>query len=254
MKSSMPSTTQSLPRFDITLDHLNEELLLEALPPPQVRRAVVMVGRLSPPTAGHHKVIDHMKKFMRERTELNLSAAVVVIVDGEKTGEDKSKNPLTPEERIKFLQASGKVNGVKFLIAPSAFHAFAAVRESGFEPIAVAAGSDRVEKYLELLDKYFLDENGEKIRHFAVDGLERKEIDSGEKKERLTLMDKTLQKLEAGSILDVSETSGSLARRAVELGYEDEFAAIVGLEHKPKLAKLMFSKIKKAMGESNGAS
>ena len=43
--------------------------------------------------------------------------------------------------------------------------------------------------------------------------------------------------------------SGSLARRAVELGYEDVFAEIVGLEDKPALAKKMFDKIQ---GVANG--
>ena len=62
-------------------------------------------------------------------------------------------------------------------------------------------------------------------------------------------MEKALEDLKKGSVLDVSEVSGSMARRAVELGYADEFAQIVGLENKPRLAQLMFNKIKSSIGE-----
>lgn len=220
------------------------ENIFEATVGEQKTRAAVMVGRMNPPTAGHYKVIDAMKAFIRKNPDLKLSATpIVVIVDGEKTSQDKKQNPLTAEERTKFMSSSGKANGVIFITAPSAFAAFESVREAGYEPIAIAAGSDRIDKYVDLLDKYFTKPDGSKIKHEAI-GLKREEKSNGGGK-----LKKALDALKSGSELDTSEVSGTMARRAVELGYEEEFAQIVGLGNKPKLAKLMFDKVKASMGE-----
>ena len=62
------------------------------------------------------------------------------------------------------MEHSGNANGVKFLVAPNAFAAFAKVREEGFEPIAVAAGEDRAPEYIKILDKHFTD-NGKPVKH-----------------------------------------------------------------------------------------
>lgn len=221
---------------------------------PQKMRAAVSVGRFQPPTAGHYEVIDKMKAFIRENKDLNLHVPVVVIVDGEKTGKDKSKNPLTSEERVKFMQASGRTNGVQILVAPSGFAAFEEVRKAGYEPIAIAAGSDRADSYLDMLDKYFVNADGTQVKHIKVGGLQREGMDEDGKKNNSTAMEKALSELKEGGKLDVAEVSGSMARRAVELGYADEFAQIVGLEKKPTLAQLMFNKIKASMGEPDGDS
>lgn len=210
-------------------------------------RAAVMVGRMNPPTAGHYKVIDTMKSFIRKNPKLQLSATpIVVVVQGEKTSKDKSKNPLTADERIKFMSASGKTAGVIFIVAPSAFAAFEEVRKAGYEPVAIAAGSDRIDRYMELLDQYFTKADGTKIEHVAIPGLERDEPKSNNKS---TAMEKALEALKGGTDLDVSEVSGSMARRAAELGYEEEFAQIVGLGQKPKLAKMMFDKVKASLNK-----
>lgn len=229
---------------------MEEEFLIEkGTVGMQKKRAAVMVGRLNPPTAGHYKVLDAMKNFIRTSKDLNLAAPVLVIVNGEKTSQDKSKNPLTAEERVKFIEASGKANGVIVLTAPSGFAAFEEVRKAGYEPIAVAAGSDRADGYLDMLDKYFTDSNGGKIKHVKVAGLER--ADEEQPKNNSGAMNKALESLKKGEELDVAEVSGSMARRAVELGYQEEFAKIVGLEHKPKLAALMFKKVQASLGETD---
>ena len=217
---------------------------------PQKLRAAVMVGRLNPPTAGHYKCMNAMKAFIRDNPDLKLHTPIVVIIDGKKSGLDKTKNPLSAEERVKFIEASGKANGVKILVAPSGFEAFVEVRKNGFEPIAVAAGSDRADNYLDLLNKYFVNADGEQVKHVKVDGLDR-ENQEGKGAELSTAMEQALKDLKKGSELDVSEVSGSMARRAVELGYTDEFAAIVGLENKPKLAQLMFNKIRVSMEDTD---
>jgi len=228
------------------------EVLLEALPPEQEKRVAFMIGRCNPPTSGHYKVISKMKEYIRKHPELKLEAQpIVVIIEGVKTSKDKSKNPLTAEERIKFMQSSGKANGVKFLIAKNGFVALGAIRDNGYEPIAIGAGSDRAEGYKKLLDKNFKTEDDKSIEHIIIPGLDREETSTIERKnEKQKALDNAIQKLNDEEEIADDEISGSLARHAVKLGYEEEFAKIVGLENKPKLAKLMFDKIKKAMENS----
>lgn len=190
--------------------------------------AIVMIGRMNPPTAGHYKVIDAMKKYARENKMI--TEFFVVVVEGEETSKDKSKNPLSGEDRIKFMKASGKAVGVKFLIVKDAMHGFEKVQEAGYEPLIIAAGSDRADKYIELLDKYFpIERNGKTIKHKAVPGLDRKPSDT------------------PSIDMDVNTISGSVARHVAKNGFFEEFVEISGLTKKPTLAKLLYDKVRKAI-------
>ena len=204
------------------------------------KRAAVFIGRMQPPTIGHYAVIQSMKKYISNNPKLELSPVpVVVIIDGKETGKDKVRNPLTASERISFMQASGHANGVKFLSANDAIKAFESVREAGFEPIAIAVGSDRAEKYLNMLNKYFTEPDGKKITHHQILIPRNSSGDEGAA-DILTHMDDTVP---------VSMVSGTLARLAVKSGDFEKFKIIVGLEKKDKLAKMMFNKIG---GKQNG--
>ncbi len=217
-------------------------ILSEDLNLPQTKNAVVIVGRFQPPTIGHYKVIDRAKRFIRENKHLNLfTKPILVIVNGKETSKDKTQNPLTVEERVYYLENSGRANGVLFLNAPNAFAAFNEVRNAGFEPIVVAAGSDRVDGYITLLDDKFLDANGKRQKHFKITDLTRHELPANEK---------SLKKIHDSSSVDSGEVSGSLARRAAELDYFDEFVKIVGLEKNIPAAKKMFKRIKAQLGEA----
>lgn len=217
---------------------MNEVALVEETVGEQSKKAVVMVGRMNPPTAGHYKVIDLMKKF--ERTNKGVTP-IVVIVAGEKSSKDLKKNPLSAADRVKFMTASGLANGVKFIVAPSAFAAFEEVRKAGFEPYAIAAGSDRGSKYLEMLDKYFTKADGTKLKHVVMPGLEAREDpdDDGTPSEEI------LELAENGEDIPIHMISGSMARLAVKLGKKKAFAKIVGV--KQALADLIFAKVKAAL-------
>lgn len=207
----------------------------------QSKRAVVMVGRMNPPTAGHYKVIDLLKKFARENKGV---VPVVVVVAGKETSKDKAKNPLTGEERVKFMQASKKANGVKFIISSSAFAAFEDVRKAGYEPYAIAAGSDRASKYLEMLDKYFTDPDGKKLEHVIVPGLKDREDPDDEG----TPSEEVLELAEKGEEIPLHLISGSMARLAVKLGFKVAFAKILGVDQ--VLADLIFKKVEAALGSA----
>jgi hypothetical protein len=208
----------------------------------QPKRVAVAVGRFQPPTRGHYKVMDAMKAFIRDNKKLNLEATpVVVIVAGGKTSEDKTRNPLTAEERQTYMESSGRANGVKFLIANNAFTAFVAVREAGFEPIALAAGSDRQADYMRILDKSFKDKDGKEIKHHAIPGLDRDaDNDSDAGPDAFAHM---IAEINDGKEIPVDMISGSLARYAAKNDEVKAFAYITGLDKKPKLAAQLAKKI-----------
>jgi len=233
----MPINIQSSIETVFTMENT---ILLESLADAQEKRAVVIVGRFQPPTIGHYKIINLAKKYIRENSDLSLfTKPVVVIINGKKTSLDKETNPLTVDERIFYMSNSGRANGVVFLSASNAFEAFNEVRKAGYEPIVIGSGSDRAKGYLSMLDDKFLDRNGKKQKHYILPGLETRHQISG-----------TEENLDKLGTPEISKVSSSLARRAVELDYFDEFQAITGLDKNPAAAKKMFKQIKQRIGET----
>lgn len=229
---------------------LELSLLFEELKPMAKRRVAVFIGRFQPPTKGHYEVINEIKKFIRTHKELNLETTpIVIIIGGNKSDLDKARNPLSISEREAFMTASGRADGVKFISAPNAFAGLAKLRELGFEPIAVAGGSDR-DDYKDILDKYFFDSSEKPIKHYSINVERDEDSIETDKNKKLKSIDLALKQLNKKD-LETDKISGSLARRAVELDFEPEFAKIVGLEDKPKLAKKMFDKISKSMKQDS---
>lgn len=222
--------------------------LFEDLPPMQSKRVAVIIGRFNPPQAGHYKLISDVQTWIKSNRKLNLEALpIVVVIGGSKSDSDLKRNPLSVEDRITFMKSSGKCNGVKFLSAPNAFAALEAVRKAGFEPIAVAAGSDRIDGYITMLDKYYTDNDEETIKHYKIE-LSRADAatETDKDKKRENMVD-IINKMRDGTDPSIDEISASLARVAVELDAKDEFAKIVGLEKNKALASKMFAKVKAAM-------
>lgn len=211
-------------------------------PKQQSKRAAVVIGRFQPPHIGHYAVFDAVKKYIRSNADLGLDMVpIVVIVDGKETSKDKARNPLTGRERQSFLESSGLANGMKFLVASSAYDAFIAVRDAGFEPIAIAAGADRADAYLQMLDTYFKTPTGKKIKHHVIELPRETTPNAAALGDILSHMD---------GELPVKLASASLARLAVSRDEFDKFSIITGLQRKTKLAKLMFEKIRAAIGST----
>ncbi len=226
--------------------------ILEETVGEQQKKAAVVVGRMNPPTIGHYTVFDAVKKYIRDHGELQLEAVpIVVVITGKETSKDKKKNPLSADDRIAFMKASGRADGVKFIVAGSAFAAFEEVRKAGYEPVAVAAGSDRADSYLEMLDKYFTTKSGGKIKHHAIT-LGRTMGHVAKKGHEQQALADILANVDAD--VPVEMVSASLVRLAVKQGEFDKFVILTGLSAKPELAKKMFEKVKAAFSEgSNGS-
>lgn len=224
--------------------------LFEDMSPMGNKKVAVVVGRFNPPTKGHYAVINMVKKFIKSNPKLGLDVSpVVVVIGGSKSDLDKKRNPLSVDERLSFMKGSGKANGVTFMSAINAFAALAQCREQGMEPIAVAAGTDRIDDYIKILDKNFKTPDDQPIKHFKIH-LERDEDATLTKKgDKAAAIDSTLTNMKNDGHIETDLVSGSLARRAVELGYEKEFAEIVDLADKPALAKKMFDKVAASIKE-----
>lgn len=107
------------------------------LTPPQKEKVGVMIGRFQP----FHK--DHLNLYKK------LDNPIIFIVDGKRL----KKNPLTFEYRKQLI--------MKVIPDARVFHAINAnmktvlnkVRELGYEPSSLIAGSDRCKRYTEIIDE-----------------------------------------------------------------------------------------------------
>lgn len=118
--------------------------------------AVVGFGRLNPPTIGHAKLVDkihELSKKLRGEPMLYVSHS-----------QDKKKNPLSYEEKIKYAQkAFGKT--VKKSPSRTLIEVLKELEKKGYTKVYWIAGSDRLKEYQKLFDKY----NG---KEFTFDTLE----------------------------------------------------------------------------------
>ncbi len=105
---------------------------------------VVGYGRFNPPTIGHDKVFDSIVKEARE------VGGKCEVWTTETT--DKKKNPLTPQEKVLFLE---KIAKKRFPVILAKGGLIAELkRHSPLEKFILYAGSDRLGEYEKLLEKY----------------------------------------------------------------------------------------------------
>ena len=112
------------------------------------KHMVFAFGRMNPPTAGHSKVVDHVMK-----TAETHGADHKVIVSH---SQDKNKNPLHSDHKVDYLkhvhpdvnvEASTKEH-------PHFMAHLAKLHKDGYTHATMVAGSDRVEEFQKLADKY----------------------------------------------------------------------------------------------------
>lgn len=221
-------------------------ILLENLPPKANKTVAVALGRFSPPTIGHYAIFDSIKAFTRKHKNVD-PIPVVIVIGGNKSDLDTNRNPLTVTERISFMQGSGLANGVKFIHAKNVFEGFASLRAHGFEPYAIAAGDDRAEDYLRILNQYFND-GDKKLPHVKIQLPRNKESTSGSKEDKESHMEDILTLFKKTGKIPLTDISASLARFAVKKGEFSMFNYIVGGNSKnQKLVNKMFKKIKQQL-------
>lgn len=118
--------------------------------------AVFAYGRFQPPTTGHEKLI---KKVEDEAQRVG-GTAHIVASHSEGTG----KNPIPKEKKVELIKKiTSPTTEVSHSTSeePTLLHQLSRLHRKGVRHITMVAGSDRVEEYRNLINKY----NGKKGTH-----------------------------------------------------------------------------------------
>jgi hypothetical protein len=111
-------------------------------------------GRFNPPTIGHEKLFDALKKQSRGGSYRIYASKSV----------DAKKNPLQPKDKIKFIRKMFPKHA-RNIMADSDVRTVLDIAvklyDQGFTKVTMVAGSDRVREFDILLNKY----NGQKAKH-----------------------------------------------------------------------------------------
>lgn len=121
----------------------------EAVPPPDKEvHHVFAFGRMNPPTVGHGALVDKVKEVAKAN---NADHSIVL-----SHTQDPEKNPLSPEEKLKHARRF--FPGANIQVAtkdkPTFMHHLKDLHNRGVTHLTMVAGSDRVEEYKKLIDKY----------------------------------------------------------------------------------------------------
>lgn len=123
---------------------------------------VIAYGRMNPPTAGHALVMNKVKEIADKH---NADHCVIL-----SRTQDAKKNPLSVEDKVKFAKKIAP--GVHVEAAtkehPTIMNHVAKAHEEGVEHLHVVAGSDRVEEYKKLINKYHGPETEKAFKSIAV--------------------------------------------------------------------------------------
>jgi len=118
------------------------------------REVFFSFGRMNPPTIGHGKLLNVLAvKAGKNPYKVYLSQT-----------QDKKKNPLTYEQKIKHVRKMFPKHARNIILnkkARTAFDVVVSLYEQGFNKVTMVVGSDRVTEFETLLNKY----NGVKARH-----------------------------------------------------------------------------------------
>lgn len=108
-------------------------------------KVAIAGGRFNPPTRGHAVLIQQLVTQAQHRGV----AAEVFVVDGEKSSQDKTRNPLTADQRLRILRQWFPT--VRFDVVSSAHEIMDVLAVQDKQPLLWLAGSDRTRKYRSLL-------------------------------------------------------------------------------------------------------
>jgi hypothetical protein len=112
------------------------------------KRIVTAFGRVNPPTAGHQKLFDAVKKHAEAEGadhDIRLSHS-----------QDKKKNPLSQQQKLNHVRKmfpDHKFSGSS-KESPNFLTHLKELHDKGYTHVTMVAGSDRVPEYSELIKKY----------------------------------------------------------------------------------------------------
>lgn len=118
------------------------------------KSAVFSFGRFQPPTIGHEKLINAIRSTAKSRKADSFLFP--------SRSNDPKRNPLTPDDKIKYLRKAFSKSGVEIvddMSIKTIFNALEKLAEDGYTSITLVVGSDRVQEFRKTIEPY-LDEMG----------------------------------------------------------------------------------------------
>jgi hypothetical protein len=195
---------------------LNE--LLEATPK---KTAVVAWGRMNPPTIGHQKVIDVVKQYAQKF----MGDPILFLSKTQKPKTD----PLSFAEKLHFASEMFSIQVNRNTSVKTIIQMFQHLQGQGYDNVVLVAGSDRVQQYQDLIDKYNNkpDTKGEIPFKFA----NAKVVSSGERDP------------------DAEGVAGMSASKLRQFAADGDFESFKqGISGNETLAKQMYARVRQGMG------
>ena len=124
---------------------------------------VLAFGRMNPPTIGHGALVDKVK----ELAATHKAGHSVVLSHSQ----DPEKNPLSAEQKIKHAKRFFPGTNIEAATheAPTFIDHAEKLHKKGVDHLVMVAGSDRVEEYRRLLDKYNGEGTGKRFNFKKID-------------------------------------------------------------------------------------
>lgn len=124
----------------------------------RVNPIVITFGRFQPPTIGHEKLINKVVSLAKANNYRIFTSQTA----------DPKKNPLSYSDKIKFLRKMFPKHG-RNIIEDKGIHTIfdvlPKINQQGFTKVILVVGSDRIDEFSKLLNKY----NGVEGKHGKYD-------------------------------------------------------------------------------------
>lgn len=192
----------------------------------RINPIVVTFGRFQPPTIGHEKLINKVASLAKGNNYRIFTSQTV----------DPKKNPLAYTDKIKFLRKMFPKHGRNIIEddnIQSIFDALVKIDKQGFTKVFMVVGSDRIDEFTRLLNKY----NGVDAKHGRYefkDGIQI--ISSGERdpddagvsgmsasKMRTAATENNLEQFAKGLPRDFKEASDLFNALRVGMGLKESY-------------------------------
>jgi len=186
------------------------------------KTAVVAWGRMNPPTIGHQRVIDVVKQYAQKF----MGDPILFLSKSQKPKTD----PLSFAEKLHFSQEMFNIKVDRNTSVKTIIQMFQNLQGQGYDNVLLVAGSDRVQQYQDLIDKYNgkPDQKGEVPFKFA----NIKVVSSGERDP------------DAEGVAGMS--ASKMRKLAAEGNFEGFKQGVPGSND--ALAKQMYARVRQGMG------
>ena len=185
------------------------------------KTAVVTWGRMNPPTVGHQKVVDTVKQYAQKF----LGDPILFLSKSQKPKTD----PLSFAEKVHFAEQMFSIKVDRNTSVKTIIQMFQHLQGQGYNNVILVAGSDRVQQYQDLMDKYNgkPDQKGEVPFKFA----NMKVVSSGERDP------------------DAEGVAGMSASKLRSFAVDGDFGSFKsGVPGNDTLAKQMYNRVRAGMG------